>query len=164
MILFDLGGVLVEVEGPTALRRRSGQELTDEAIWQRWLLSSSWVQTFERGHCTPEAFAAGIVAEWGLATTTEAFLQDFQGWPTRLLPGVPALLADLASRYTLACVSNTHAVHWPHIRDTLGLDGLLHHYYLSHEIGLIKPPPAIFEHILTPCHTVAIMTTTVRIL
>ncbi len=148
VILFDLGGVLVEVDGVAALRRMSGQELSDEAVWQRWLLTSPWVRTFESGHCTPEAFASGIVAEWGLSIATEAFLQDFQGWPRRLWPGVQGMLADLASRCTLACLSNTNVVHWPHIRDTLGLGGLLHHYYLSHEIGHLKPNPAIFEHVL----------------
>ncbi|MGE3539649.1 MAG: HAD family hydrolase [Candidatus Tectimicrobiota bacterium] len=148
VILFDLGGVLVEVDGVAALRRMLGQELPEEVIWQRWLLTSPWVSTFESGQCTPEAFAAGIVTEWGLATATEAFLEDFRAWPRRLWPGVPALLASLASRCTLACLSNTNEVHWPHVRDTLGLAGLLHRYYLSHEIGHLKPHPAIFEHVL----------------
>ena len=148
VILFDLGGVLVEVDGVAVLRRLLGQELPDEAIWQRWLLTSPWVRTFESGQCTPEAFASGIVAEWGLPIAPEMFLQDFRAWPRRLWPGVPALLADLALCCTLACLSNTNAVHWPHIHDTLGLAGLLHRHYLSHQIGHLKPHPAIFEHVL----------------
>ena len=58
------------------------------------------------------------------------------------------MLARLAPQCTLACLSNTNSVHWPHIRDTLGLSGLLHRYYLSHEIGHLKPDPAAFEHVL----------------
>jgi putative hydrolase of the HAD superfamily len=34
------------------------------------------------------------------------------------------------------------------VRDTLGLSGLLHRYYLSHEIGHLKPTRAAFEHVL----------------
>jgi putative hydrolase of the HAD superfamily len=78
----------------------------------------------------------------------EAFLDDFRNWPTRLFPGVREMLTLLALRCTLACLSNTNSIHWPHIRDTLGLNGLLHHYYLSHEIGHLKPARAAFEHVL----------------
>jgi putative hydrolase of the HAD superfamily len=58
------------------------------------------------------------------------------------------MLKLLAQRCTLACLSNTNSIHWPHIRDTLGLNGLLHHYYLSHEIGHLKPTRAAFEYVL----------------
>jgi HAD superfamily hydrolase (TIGR01509 family) len=58
------------------------------------------------------------------------------------------MLTLLAQRCTLACLSNTNSVHWPHVRDTLGLSGLLHRYYLSHEIGHLKPARAAFEHVL----------------
>jgi HAD superfamily hydrolase (TIGR01509 family) len=148
VILFDLGGVLVEVDGVGALQRGLGQRLPPEEVWQRWLMASTWVNTFESGRCTPEAFATGIVTEWGLAVTAEAFLDDFRHWPKRLFPGVQDMLALLAQRCTLACLSNTNSVHWPHIRDTLGLNGLLHRYYLSHEIGHLKPARAAFEHVL----------------
>ena len=88
------------------------------------------------------------MAEWRLAVTADAFLDDFQRWPKRLWPGVQELLAALAPRFTLACLSNTNAVHWPYVRDVLGLSGLLHRYYLSHEIGHLKPSHAVFEHVL----------------
>jgi len=58
------------------------------------------------------------------------------------------MLTLLAQRCTLACLSNTNSVHWPHVRDTLGLSGLLHRYYLSHEIGHLKPAHAAFAHVL----------------
>ena len=148
VILFDLGGVLVEVEGVAAFQRMLGRSLSQEEVWQRWLTASVWVSTFESGQCAPEAFAAGVVTEWGLPVTAEAFLDDFRQWPKRLFPGVRDMLALLAQRCTLACLSNTNTVHWPHVRDTLGLSGLLHRYYLSHEIGHLKPARAAFEHVL----------------
>jgi len=148
VILFDLGGVLVDVESVAALQRLLGRPLPQEEVWQRWLTASAWVSTFESGQCTPEAFAAGIVAEWGLTVTAGAFLDDFRYWPKRLFPGVREMLALLAPHYTLACLSNTNSVHWPHMRDTLGLSGLLHRYYLSHEIGHLKPAHAAFGHVL----------------
>jgi glucose-1-phosphatase len=147
-ILFDLGGVLVDVEGVAAFQRMLGRPLSQEEVWQRWLTASPWVSTFESGRCTPEAFAAGVVAEWDLTVTAEAFLDAFRYWPKRLFPGVREMLLLLAQHCTLACLSNTNSVHWPHVRDTLGLNGLLHRYYLSHEIGHLKPARAAFEHVL----------------
>jgi glucose-1-phosphatase len=159
VILFDLGGVLVDVEGVAAFQRMLGRPLSQEEVWQRWLTASTWVSTFESGRCTPEAFAAGVVAEWGLTVTAEAFLDDFRSWPTRLFPGVRDMLALLAQRCTLACLSNTNSVHWPHVRDTLGLSGLLHRYYLSYEIGHLKPARAAFEHVLADlgCHPACVV-------
>jgi putative hydrolase of the HAD superfamily len=148
IVLFDLGGVLVEVDSVAALQQVLEQQLPPDEGWQRWLTASTWVSTFESGQCTPEAFAAGIVTEWGLAVTAEVFLDNFKHWPKRLFPGVQEMLARLAQRCTLACLSNTNSIHWPHIRDTLGLNGLLHRYYLSHEIGHLKPTRAAFEHVL----------------
>jgi putative hydrolase of the HAD superfamily len=148
VILFDLGGVLVDVENVAALQRLLGRPLPQDEVWQRWLTASAWVSTFESGQCSPEAFAAGIVAEWGLTATAETFLDDFRSWPVRLFPGVREMLALLAPHCTLACLSNTNSVHWPRIRDTLGLSGLLHRYYLSYEIGHLKPTRAAFEHVL----------------
>jgi HAD superfamily hydrolase (TIGR01509 family) len=148
VILFDLGGVLVDVESVVALQRLLGRALPEEEVGQLWLTASSWVSLFESGRCTPEVFAAGIVDEWRLAVTADAFLDDFRRWPKRLWPGVQELLAALAPRFTLACLSNTNAVHWPHMRDVLGLSGLMHRYYLSHEIGHLKPSRAVFEHVL----------------
>jgi glucose-1-phosphatase len=154
VILFDLGGVLVDVEGVAAFQRMLGRPLSQEEVWQRWLTASTWVSTFESGRCTPEAFAAGVVAEWDLTVTAEAFLDAFRYWPKRLFPGVREMLLLLAQHCTLACLSNTNSVHWPHVRDTLGLNGLLHRYYLSHEIGHLKPARAAFEHVLADlgCH------------
>jgi glucose-1-phosphatase len=159
VILFDLGGVLVEVDSVAALQRMFGQQLPTAEVWQRCLTASVWVSTFESGQCTPEAFAAGIVTEWGLSVTAEAFLNDFRHWPKRLFPGVRDMLALLARRCMLACLSNTNTIHWPHMRDTLGFSGLLHRYYLSHEIGHLKPARAAFEHVLAdlgcaPSHVV----------
>lgn len=148
VLLFDLGGVLVEIDGVAALQRMLGRPLSQEEIWQRWLTASPWVSLFESGRCTPEVFATGLVEEWGLSVTAEAFLDDFQHWGKRLWPGAHELLVALAPRFTLACLSNTNSVHWPYVRDVLGLGSMFHRYYLSHEIGHLKPTRAVFEHVL----------------
>jgi len=58
IVLFDLGGVLVRLGGVDAMRVLSGIDGEDE-IWRRWL-TSRWVRDFERGRCSPDAFAEGL--------------------------------------------------------------------------------------------------------
>ena len=57
LVLFDLGGVLIQPGGVAAMRALAGID-SDEALWARWL-GCRWVQRFEAGGCTPEEFADG---------------------------------------------------------------------------------------------------------
>ncbi len=79
LVLFDLGGVLIQPGGVASMRALSGIE-SDEELWTRWL-ACPWVQRFEAGRCSPEEFAAGVVADWELELEPAAFLQAFGGWP-----------------------------------------------------------------------------------
>jgi hypothetical protein len=47
LVLFDLGGVLIELGGVAAMMELAGID-TDDELWLRWL-SCRWVRTFERG-------------------------------------------------------------------------------------------------------------------
>ena len=80
LVLFDLGGVLIELSGVTVMRELAGMDSDDE-LWERWL-SCPWVRAFERGECTPEEFAVGMVEEWTLTVAPDVFLSAFRGWST----------------------------------------------------------------------------------
>ena len=55
VVLFDLGGIVIELGGMRDIVVFSGEQ--DEAeIWRRWL-HCPWVQRFERGECDARAFA-----------------------------------------------------------------------------------------------------------
>ena len=90
LVLFDLGGVLIEPGGVGPLRELAGIE-SDEELWTRWL-GCTWVQSFESGACTPEEFAAGFVSEWMLDLSPDDFLAEFATWPQGPFPGADALV------------------------------------------------------------------------
>lgn len=77
VVLFDLGGVLVDVSGVRAMRSLTGITNAEE-LWQRWL-ACPWVRRFESGACSETAFADGLVAEWGLPVSPAVFLDGFRG-------------------------------------------------------------------------------------
>lgn len=146
VILFDLGGVLIELSGVPQMSAWSG--ITDaEELWRRWLTSPS-VRSFETGRSSADEFAAALCAEFALTVSAAEFLAAFTLWPSRVFPGAHDLLATLAARHRLAALSNNNSVHWERISRDMGLGRYFSASFLSHEIGLIKPDRAVFIHVV----------------
>jgi putative hydrolase of the HAD superfamily len=142
VLLFDLGGVLVDFAGFEQLGALVPPPAGPEEIRSRWLDSPA-VRDFELGGIAPDEFAERFVAEWRLPLAPAEFLASFAGWPRGLFPAVQALLEALGRRHRIACLSNTHALHWERLRPSLG--PLVESAFVSHELGLAKPGRAIFE-------------------
>lgn len=144
-VVFDLGGVLVRLGGVAWLQEIAGAR-DEEQAWSRWL-SSPWVRSFERGECSAEDFAKGLVHDWSLATSPEKFLEEFEFFPERLLDGALGLAQAARAWRPVACLSNTNALHWKRVSEW-GLGTAFDYVFLSHETGLIKPDREAFEHVV----------------
>jgi len=147
VILFDLGGVLVEFDGIAPLIALSGNKLDREGARRFWLTSPS-VRKFETGKCGAEEFAHCAVAELGLAMAPDIFLQQFVSWDRGPMDGALNLLDTLKPHFLLACLSNNNELHWNRLREETKLPEKFHRCYLSHEIGLMKPDPESFNHVV----------------
>ena len=145
LVLFDLGGVLIELSGVGAMRELSGTA-SDDALWARWL-SCPWVRAFERGDCSPAEFAAGMVSEWELSVTPEVFLDAFRDWPVGPLPGAEELVARVAEVVAVGCLSNTNALHTMEQFSRWPIFDLFRPRLLSHELGLLKPDRDLFDRV-----------------
>jgi putative hydrolase of the HAD superfamily len=145
LVLFDLGGVLIEISGVHAMLELTGIG-SEEDLWRRWL-ACRWVRRFESGGCSETEFAAGVVADWRLELSPAAFLEAFQDWPTRPLPGAAELVAQTGARVATGCFSNTNALHWHGHIAAWPLAGLFDHRFLSFELGLLKPDAAAFAQV-----------------
>jgi glucose-1-phosphatase len=147
VILFDIGGVLVELDGvPTLAKLMTLDGASREAIHERWMQSAA-VIAYETGRISATAFAAAAVTEFQLPVTAEWFLEAFNAWPRRLQAGALELLDDIPTRYRLAALSNTSASHWERI-EAMGLGHRFERLYLSHQIGQLKPSRQAFETVL----------------
>ncbi|MFN8515545.1 MAG: HAD-IA family hydrolase [Chloroflexia bacterium] len=145
VIVFDLGGVLIELTGVAQMIAWTGIE-SDEELWRRWLTSPS-VRGFETGRLAADEFAAAMCLEFALPVGAAEFMAEFALWPRHVFPGGHELLGALAARHRLAALSNNNAVHWERISRDMGLGGYFSASFLSHEIGLIKPDREVFEHV-----------------
>ena len=142
-VLFDLGGVLIELGGIAMLKELAGIA-TDEAVWAEWL-ACPWVRRFETGRCSAREFSAGVVSEWQLDVTPERFLDMFRAWPIGPYPGAQDLLECVRRSVPIGCLSNTNALHWEHQSVAWPMLGMFDRTFLSFELGLVKPDADIFE-------------------
>lgn len=145
VVLFDLGGVLVELTGVQTMLELTGITHTDE-LWRRWL-TSPWVRRFESGGCSETEFAAGLVTDWDLPVSAADFLEAFRGWPVGPLAGAEELVRMARANVAVGCLSNTNALHWHDRFVSWPLLDLFEHRFASFEIGLLKPDAAVFEHV-----------------
>jgi putative hydrolase of the HAD superfamily len=146
IVLFDLGGVLIELGGVDHFGQLIGEN-DESVIWSTWL-RSTWVRRYERGFCSRDDFAHGMREEHGLELGAGEFLDLFLSWPRGLFPGAEELVASLAPGVGTACLSNTNELHWNEQQDAPVLHRLFETRFLSHELGLVKPDREIFEHVL----------------
>jgi glucose-1-phosphatase len=145
-ILFDLGGVLVELTGAPILLSWIGNRMTPEDLWSMWL-SSPVVRSFETGQSDPEVFANELIKEMTLPVSAEEFLREFTSWPKDLFPGALQLVRRIPRNYLRATLSNTNAMRWPRLMGEMRLGDVFDYHFASHLIGRIKPDEDAFQYV-----------------
>jgi glucose-1-phosphatase len=153
VILFDLGGVLMNFGGLQRLAELSGEE-DGPALRSKWV-TSKWVKDFERGKCDADAFGEGVVREWGLDLTSAEFVDDFARWSAGPFEGSVDLVRSLHGTVRMGCLSNTNPVHWQRHLDRWGLVDYFDWTFVSHQLRMMKPDPEIFQHVIRTVGTTA---------
>lgn len=144
IILFDLGGVLVDLSDPvTAI----GLSMSSEEFWKTWL-SSPLVQQFETGRLSSSDFVAQFGAELGFDDADE-FDRALRSWHLPLFDGAEKALQTLTKSNTIALLSNTNEIHWQHVESQTDVFTEFAKVFLSYETGNAKPHPSAFHDVVT---------------
>lgn len=141
-VVYDLGGVLIELDGPPVSPAAS--PLSEAEIWDTWLHCTA-VRRYEAGQCSLDEFAAELIHEFKLKCSPEQFIEDFQAWPVGPFPEAEPLVRALSANLQQACLSNTNDLHWQRFSSETELYSHLDLVFLSFEMGLMKPDPEIFH-------------------
>ena len=147
VVLFDVGGVLVELSGLDMLLSWMPHQMTPEQAINLWLTSPT-VRAFETGRIEPEVFVEQVISELALPVGREKFLAAFCTWGKEVLPGAVELVRRVPRKYVRATLCNTNFLHWPNLMCRRELCEAFDHHFASHLTGKIKPDEEAFEHVL----------------
>lgn len=144
-LLFDIGGVLVDVRRDLARERWTQLTGRDGAEFDRVVFGDGRKDAFDRGALDTAAFFAAALADLdGQADPVlrPALEAAFRAIP-QPRPWVVPLVAALAGRYRLALLSNIDPIHGA-VFTALPVARLFPTAAFSYRIGARKPEPAAY--------------------
>ncbi|MFK7964921.1 MAG: HAD-IA family hydrolase [Burkholderiaceae bacterium] len=151
LIIFDLGGVIIDIDFSRVFQhwaRLTGQDA--QQIQQRFAVDDAYRQ-HERGELTTTQYLDYQRDLHNLSLSDEQMLAGWNAIFGPEIPGVRALIQQAASIAPCVVFSNTNAGHqayWaPVLTETLNL---FEHVFVSNELGLRKPDADAFLAVCNP--------------
>jgi putative hydrolase of the HAD superfamily len=150
-VIFDYGEVisLTPSQGDRAvIAGLAGVPVGDDALWKAYFAHRDGLDQGTAGVVAYwRAIARDIGASWDDARIHELWAADFRSWLS-INPGTVEILADLqAGGTSLALLSNAGPDFASYFR--FGpLGDFFTACYVSGELGLLKPHPEIYQHVL----------------
>jgi HAD superfamily hydrolase (TIGR01509 family) len=148
-LLFDLGGVLLDVDSQRSLAhwaRAAGVPLARLA--GRYDHDDAY-RAFECGQCDAAAFFDALARQLAIDLPERDWLAGWNAMLGELRPAIGGLVTALAADWPLYLFSNTNAAHEAHWAPRC--EPLLRHFracYLSHRLGARKPDAAAFAKVV----------------
>ncbi len=147
-LLFDLGRVVMNIEFDRTLAVWAHHSDSDPEILRQRFSEDAAYRAHEVGRIEAADYFDSLRRSLGVDMTDEQWLEGWNALFAGEMPGISALLAELASRLPLFAFSNTnraHIAYWPG-----RFDDVLSHFnqvFVSPDIGLRKPDVAAFRHV-----------------
>ena len=153
-IVFDLGGVLVDLDFKAAINglQKAGFANVKEQL--QAFDHDGIFQKFELGEMTAEEFRTAIREN----STVELTDEEVDALWNAMLLEVPRekleLILHLRGKYMVYLLSNTNSIHWDYVcKNAFNYRGFrvndyFEETFLSYEMHLAKPDKAIFEKVL----------------
>lgn len=146
-LVFDMGGVLIEINWHHQVSKLLGKDIPFEEIHALWANSKATTD-FEHGRIGYEAFVSGFIAEHDVKVPPEEFKQEFMSIVVGDFPGVEKLLAELKPKFTLSLLSNTNVMHWQHVQKISRIFNYIENPFTSIYFGVMKPDPDIYQKMI----------------
>ena len=153
-IVLDMGGVLVDLDREASIRAFQAIGYSEAGdLLDPYKQSGAFLQ-LEEGKITPEQLHDHIRQITGKAISGEEIDRALRQFVTDLPLYKLEMLRNLRKRFRVYLLSNTNAIMMPDIRkrfftqEGLQMEDYFDGIYLSYEMKLVKPSPAIFEKML----------------
>jgi len=153
-ILFDLGGVILDINVQATLKRFYELGFPAELMQFPDSMSTDLYYKYETGKLDTEQFRNQIRKVAGIEMSDQTFNEAWNAMLVRFPEDRIALLKVLSKRYDLYMLSNTSALHVKFFEkmylETAGeaMQEVFKKLYYSHEIGWHKPDPEAWEYVI----------------
>ena len=153
-IIFDLGGVLLNINPILSLMEFGKISGIDTKELESKLLNENVFQKLETGSLNPQQFRQALCR---IMNFTMGDDEIDRAWNMLLLDfpvNRVALLKEIQKNYRVFLLSNTNILHYWHYTNCfheqyeIQMSDLFEKMFLSYEIGLHKPDPAIYKFVL----------------
>jgi len=150
LYIFDMGNVIIDIDFKRVLGVWSHLSGTPLATLTERFTMGEVFQKHERGEISDEQFATDLCHEMGIALSFEQFSAGWHAIFVGLRPEVITLFKTLREEgHRVVVLSNTTRLHldfWPqHYPEIEANTDVM---YLSQNLGMRKPEPEIFQHVL----------------
>jgi putative hydrolase of the HAD superfamily len=149
-LLFDLGRVVLDIDFGRVMTNWAGHAACEPAqLAGRFSSRDEIFRQHERGEIGDAEFFEYLRAALGIGISDAQFLEGWNAIFAGEMPDIAPLLARAAKRLPLYAFSNTNAPHVEHFSKAYA--GVLGHFrdiFLSSTIGLRKPDPAAYDHVV----------------
>lgn len=141
--LFDIGNVIIAFDFSRAARRIAPR--CRLSVEESLAAVGSLTPVLERGEMTPETFVATASEKIGFSGEPDEFVAAFEDI-FELNEPIVALIELLHERgHPLHLLSNTNGIHVPFFESTYPVFDRFTGRIYSHEVGVMKPDPKIYE-------------------
>lgn len=159
-IVFDIGGVCISLDinepRDELARRLQVERSVLDAIFSKGAREDGSLSLIDK-YCLGKITTAQYIQAIAGALEQRVSPGTLRGFLNREIKGVNAevieLVHQLSQRRSVACFSNTHALHWQYLQANFPFFKLFDVRMASHLAGVKKPDAAAFEYI---CETLEV--------
>jgi putative hydrolase of the HAD superfamily len=147
-VVFDLGGVVVAYDLAALLDDLYADSPTHQAVRTALIEHRDWI-SLDRGTLSEADAVERAAARSGVAAAEFARFLERMSVAWTPVPGTVELLHRLrADGHALFCLSNMHPASLAFLERTFDFWPLFTGVVISCRVGLCKPEPSIFQHVL----------------
>lgn len=154
VLLFDFGGVLVNLDKQRCIQafKKLG---FDVAPYLGAYRQSGPFSLLEQGRINVQEFCDSLrQLSHRPELTNDSIIAAWKSFLTDLPEERLEMLLKLKRHYSVNLLSNTNAIHWSQARDGffrykgLEVEDFFDHIFLSYEMGIEKPDPALYAQVV----------------
>ena len=150
LILFDLGGVLYNIEHARTHSALQALQSGDANPISFSLEQANPIfAEFDAGRLNTKEFISGLRDDFLVQATDEEIKNAWNAMLLGLYPDSFSFIEELSKRMPIALLSNINECHHEYVKDECdSLFKHFHHVFLSYEMQRKKPDPDIFHHVI----------------